>query len=77
MEEYRAAYEKETREAGERMLAEMKELLVREGEPARAHGCDTIVVGRRGKSMVGQFLVGSAVEHLLRNPTGFTIWVVG
>ena len=96
--QYQAAFRKETQQAGVRMLAEMKELLVREGVPAncittevasergnvapqildaaRAHGCDTIVVGRRGKSMVGQFFVGSAVELLLRNPTGFTIWVV-
>ncbi len=96
--EYQVAFQKETQEAGVRLLAEMKELLVREGVPAdrittelapergnvapqvltaaRAHGCDTIVVGRRGKSMVGQFFVGSVVEHLLRNPTGFTIWVV-
>jgi nucleotide-binding universal stress UspA family protein len=96
--EYLAAFRKETKEAGLRLLAEMKELLVREGVPAerittelaaergnvapqilnaaRAHGCDTIVVGRRGKSMIGQFFLGSVVEHLLRNPTGFTIWVV-
>jgi nucleotide-binding universal stress UspA family protein len=38
--------------------------------------CDTIVIGRRGKSMFGQFIVGSVVEQLLRNPVGFTIWVV-
>ena len=43
---------------------------------ATFYDCDTIVVGRRGKSMIGKFLAGSVVERLLRNPTGFTIWVV-
>lgn len=45
-------------------------------QAAADHKCDTIVVGRRGRSMVGQFFLGSVVEHLLRNPVGFTIWVV-
>lgn len=45
-------------------------------EEARRHYCDTIVVGRRGKSMVGQFFSDSVVEKLLRNPIGFTVWVV-
>ncbi len=43
---------------------------------ARAHHCDTIVLGRRGKSMIGQFFMGSVVEKILRNPTGLTTWVV-
>ena len=45
-------------------------------QAAADHGCDTIVVGRCGGSMVAAFLLGSVVEHLLRNPVGFTIWVV-
>jgi nucleotide-binding universal stress UspA family protein len=43
---------------------------------ARRLACDTIAIGRRGKSMVGQFFTGSVAEHLLRNPTGLTVWVV-
>ena len=39
-------------------------------------GCDTVVVGRHGGSMVGRFVAGSVVEHLLREPVGLTIWVV-
>jgi len=45
-------------------------------QAAAHHKCDTIVVGRRGRSMVAAFFLGSVVEHLLRNPVGFTIWVV-
>jgi nucleotide-binding universal stress UspA family protein len=43
---------------------------------AAAHGCDTIVVGRDEKSMFSKFLTGSVIEHLLRKPIGYTIWVV-
>mgnify|MGYP002260493397 FL=1 len=45
-------------------------------DAAREHKCDTIVLGRRGKSMIGQFIDGGVAEKLLRNPTGFTIWLV-
>jgi nucleotide-binding universal stress UspA family protein len=45
-------------------------------QAATAHHCDTIALGRRGKSMFSQFFLGSVVEYLLRHPTGFTIWVV-
>jgi nucleotide-binding universal stress UspA family protein len=43
---------------------------------AARHECDTIVIGRRGRSMVGQFFLGSVAEQLLRNRIGFTVWVV-
>jgi nucleotide-binding universal stress UspA family protein len=45
-------------------------------QAAADHKCDTIVVGRRGRSMIAAFFLGSVVEHLLRNPVGFAIWVV-
>jgi nucleotide-binding universal stress UspA family protein len=45
-------------------------------QAAAAHGCDTIVVGRQGGSMVAGFFLGSVVEHLLRNPAGIAIWVI-
>jgi len=45
-------------------------------QAAADHNCDTIVVGRRGRSLVASFFLGSVVEHLLRNPVGFAIWVV-
>lgn len=45
-------------------------------DAARQHKCDTIVLGRRGKSMVGQFFGGGVAEKILRNPTGFTVWLV-
>ena len=94
----RGKYLAEVTEAGERMLAEMMEFILREGVPAscvtaelcdeegniadlildaaRRHECDTIVVGRRGKSMVGQYFGGGVAERLLRHPIGFTIWLV-
>ena len=43
---------------------------------ARDHQCDTIVLGRRGDSMIGEFLVGGVAEKLLRHRTGYTIWLV-
>lgn len=45
-------------------------------DAASRHDCDTIVIGRRGRSMFTEFFGGSVAERLLRNPTGFTIWLV-
>jgi nucleotide-binding universal stress UspA family protein len=45
-------------------------------EEAQAGGYDTIVVGRRGMSMMEKLLYGSVTEGLLRKAEGFTIWVV-
>ena len=90
--------EAQMRTAATRMLAEIRQRVLREGVKAEqvttemaeecgsvveqiigaaaAHGCDTIVVGRRGKSLLGEFLAGSLVEHLLWKPIGYTIWLV-
>jgi len=84
--------------AAEKMLANIKEAIIREGvgselittelvekegdaakqiiRAAAAHGCDTIVLGRHNKSLFVEFLEGSIVEHILRKPIGYTIWVV-
>jgi nucleotide-binding universal stress UspA family protein len=43
---------------------------------ARRLACDTVVIGRRGQSMVSQIFTGGVAEHLLRKPTGLTVWVV-
>ena len=43
---------------------------------ATAHRCDTIVVGRRGQSLLKEFLAGSVVERLLWKPIGFAVWIV-
>ena len=43
---------------------------------AEKHGCDTVVVGRRGKSMIGQIFADSVAEQLVRHPIGMTIWLV-
>ncbi|MCG3148506.1 MAG: hypothetical protein PCFJNLEI_01950 [Verrucomicrobiae bacterium] len=45
-------------------------------EAAHRHECDTIVLGRRGQSMIGQFFGGSVAEQLLRNPIGLAVWLV-
>lgn len=38
--------------------------------------CDTIALGRRDKSMVGQFFMKGVVRKLLRKLIGHTTWVV-
>ena len=43
---------------------------------AAAQGCDTIVVGRDNRSLLGEFLAGSVVERILWKPIGYTIWIV-
>lgn len=43
---------------------------------AKRHECDTIVIGRGKRSMVGEFFRDSVAEHLLRKPVGMTLWVV-
>lgn len=45
-------------------------------EAARRLACDTIVIGRRGHSMVGHLLAGGVAGHLLRSPIGRAVWVV-
>ena len=47
--------------------------ILRAGED---YDCDTIIVGRREGSMIGKYFAGSVAEKLLRNPTGFSLWVV-
>ncbi len=43
---------------------------------AEKHDCDTVVVGRRGKSMISQIFADSVAEQLVRHPIGMTIWLV-
>ncbi len=43
---------------------------------ATIHGCDTIVVGRRGQSLIKEFLAGSVMERLVWKPLGFAVWIV-
>lgn len=45
-------------------------------EEARAGEHYTIVVGRRGISMLEKLLFGSVTEGLLKGADGFTVWVV-
>jgi nucleotide-binding universal stress UspA family protein len=45
-------------------------------DEARALGCDTIVVGRRGLSKMKQAVLGSVSRDLIQKAEGLTIWVV-
>jgi nucleotide-binding universal stress UspA family protein len=57
-------------------IAEEGDAVTKIVHAAATHGCNTIVVGRHGKSMISKFLARSVVEHLLWKPIGYTIWVV-
>lgn len=41
------------------------------------HGCNTLVVGKRGISKNEEFLFGSISNTLARKTKGFTTWIVG
>jgi nucleotide-binding universal stress UspA family protein len=43
---------------------------------ARARGCDTVVLGRKSLSWLGQLIHGDPAEDLVRRGKGFTIWIV-
>lgn len=43
---------------------------------ATAHDCDTIVVGHPNRSRLREFLAGGVVDHILRQPIDFTLWLV-
>jgi len=43
---------------------------------ARARGCDTVVIGRRSLSWLGELTNTHPAEELVRQGKGFTIWVV-
>jgi nucleotide-binding universal stress UspA family protein len=46
-------------------------------EEARAGGYETIVVSRHGGSGIKRIFGGGITDHLLREASGFTLWVVG
>ena len=43
---------------------------------ARARKCDTVVIGRKSLSWLGELIHGDPAEELVRQGKGFTIWVV-
>ena len=61
-----------TTELAERQGDVMKQIV----RAAAAHHCDTIVIGRHSRSLLGEFLAESVAEHILRTPSGYTIWLV-
>jgi len=38
--------------------------------------CDTVVIGRKSLSWLGDLIHGDPAEELIRQGKGFTIWVV-
>ncbi len=43
---------------------------------ARSRKCDTVVIGRKSLSWLGELIHGDPAEGLVRQGKGFTIWVV-
>jgi nucleotide-binding universal stress UspA family protein len=43
---------------------------------ARARKCDTVVIGRKALSWLGELIHGDPAEEIVRQGKGFTIWVV-
>jgi len=43
---------------------------------ARSRKCDTVVIGRKALSWLGELIHGDPAEELVRQGKGFTIWVV-
>ena len=43
---------------------------------ARTRKCDTVVIGRKSLSWLGEIIHGDPAEELVRQGKGFTIWVV-
>ncbi len=45
-------------------------------DEAQARGCDTIVVGRRGLSMMKQVVLGSVSRDLIQKAEDLAVWVI-
>jgi nucleotide-binding universal stress UspA family protein len=45
-------------------------------QKAKDHNCSTIVVGKKGDSIISEYLIGSTAEKLARASKGFTVWLV-
>ncbi|HEV3253133.1 MAG TPA: universal stress protein [Candidatus Acidoferrales bacterium] len=43
---------------------------------ARSRKCDTVVIGKKSLSWLGELINGDPAEDLVRKGKGFTIWVV-
>ena len=43
---------------------------------AQMRKCDTVVIGRKSLSWLGEVIDGDPAEELVREGKGFTIWVV-
>ncbi|GAB4443135.1 MAG: hypothetical protein OHK0040_14030 [bacterium] len=45
-------------------------------DKAREHGCKTIVLGKKGDSIISEYLIGSTAEKVSRFSKGVTVWLV-
>ncbi|BCR06980.1 hypothetical protein DESUT3_40490 [Desulfuromonas versatilis] len=45
-------------------------------DEARAQGCDTIILGRRGQSRLRALLLGSVSAEVVTKAAGLSVWVV-
>jgi len=45
-------------------------------DKAKEHGCKTVVLGKKGDSIISEYLIGSTAEKVSRLTKGVTIWLV-
>lgn len=45
-------------------------------EKAKEYGCNTIVLGKKGDSIISEYLIGSTAEKVSRISKGFAIWLI-
>ncbi len=45
-------------------------------DKAKEHGCKTIALGKKGDSIISEYLIGSTAEKVSRFSKGVTIWLV-
>lgn len=45
-------------------------------DKAKEHNCKTIILGKKGDSIISEYLIGSTAERVSRFSKGFTVWLV-
>jgi nucleotide-binding universal stress UspA family protein len=45
-------------------------------QEARASGCGSVVLGRRGLTGLKEFIMGSVTAKVLQASTGLAVWIV-
>lgn len=45
-------------------------------DKAKEHNCKTIILGKKGDSIISEYLIGSTAERVSRFSKGYTVWLV-